>query len=137
MCRLMRPALNPAIPGDPARETEKVRRAIIAAVAAIAIAPGFLMVSAPVAHSAPCGTMAQYSASGSNQSDDCFNCIMSHPGGANAVNACTSDANIVSAPPQGAPANVPNDNCAVLLQPPNASVGAYNGCETANRATGR
>jgi hypothetical protein len=115
-------------------------KVIIAAVAALAVAPVSAL-AAPVASAdAPCGTMAQYGASGSNQSDACFNCIISHPGGGNAVGACTSDApaGIGNAPAQpAAPANPPNDNCAVLLQPPNASVGAYNGCETANRATGR
>jgi hypothetical protein len=44
------------------------------------------------------------------------------------------------APPQAnspaPPGNVPNDNCAKDLQPPNPSVGAYNGCELAKRATG-
>jgi hypothetical protein len=101
-----------------------MRKVIIAAVAAIAIAPGFLMVSAPVAHSAPCQGAVM-------PSDACLDCMRTYGGAEPAVHA-----NCYNAVSQQAPANVPNDSCAYNLQPPNPSVGAYQACETARQATG-
>jgi hypothetical protein len=105
-------------------------------MAAIAFAP---LPLAQANSGAPCGTMAQYGASGSSQSTACWDCIISHPGGGNAIANCTSDApagigNLPAAP--GAPANPPDDSCKWILNNPQAHVGAYDGCETARRATG-
>jgi hypothetical protein len=106
-----------------------MRKAIIAAVAALAIAPGFLMVSAP-ASAAPCAVGAPYS-------EACSNCIMEYSPVASGGNGQSSRTCYGDAVNEQAPANVsPNDPCAFNLQPPNPSVGAYNGCETARQATG-
>ena len=98
-----------------------MRKAIIAAVAAIALAP---LLMAPTASAAPCG------ASGTNEG-----------AGVPACQVCESTTNYSlacfdSGQPVQAPANPQNDPCAFNLQPPNPSVGAYNGCETARQATG-
>jgi hypothetical protein len=108
-----------------------MRKVIIAAVAALAIAP--FTASIPLAHADdPC---LQYTTNpadapklGYCESHRVLGC-----------DACGVPGVPAAAPaaPAVPPANVPNDNCAVLLQPPNASVGAYNGCEVANQATGR
>lgn len=104
-----------------------MRKTIIAAVAAIALAP--ITASMPVAHSAPaCDVNSGNAVTGPL----CQGCLSATPV-ANQSSACWG---LPAAAPVQVPANVPNDSCAVLLQPPNASVGAYNGCETAKRARG-
>lgn len=98
-----------------------MKKVILAAVVAIALAP-IATITSPVAYSAPC------SQSGPT-SQACQNCVLAQePNPA----LCFGDA-----VGQQAPANPPNDSCAPLLIPPNASIGAYNGCETARQAAGQ
>jgi hypothetical protein len=99
-----------------------MRKTIIAAVAAIAIAP---WVSAPAASANPCGP------AGSNafvNNEACGQCEVT------AANYATCFDPPAAA--QQAPKQAPNgpDNCAAALAPPNPSPGAYNGCETARQA---
>lgn len=97
-----------------------MKKTIIAAVAALAIAP--FTASIPVAHA------GDFPACSSLPDQARWQC--------NA--ACVQ----LQVPMQPMPCagntgsrNGP-DNCAVLLQPPNTSVGAFKGCETARQATG-
>jgi hypothetical protein len=97
-----------------------MRKTIIAAVAAVvAIGPIPLIVAAPASACDP-------------QQPGFQTCCNIAP----FLRECGG--NIGSGSPAAAavPANVPNDSCAYNLQPPNPSVGAYNGCETARQATG-
>jgi hypothetical protein len=102
----------------------EMRKTIIAAVAALAIAP--FTASIPVAHADPCVgvPVSQLEYCETHRVLGCDACGV--PGIAAAP----------APPPEAAPANVPNDSCAAALAPPNPSVGAYNGCETARRAQG-
>jgi hypothetical protein len=97
-----------------------MRRTIITAVAVIAIAPGFLMVSAP-ASANPCGPLSAHSTARA--------CTLCEVAAAGNVGVCFDDARL-------APASVPNEDCAWILKGPNPSPGAYQGCETAHRPTG-
>jgi hypothetical protein len=85
-----------------------MRKAIIAAVAALAIAP--FTASIPVAHADLCSA--------------------TYAPGSIGYNNCEAIANGQYPPPSGP------DPCAYNLQPPNPSPGAYQGCETARQATG-
>jgi hypothetical protein len=96
------------------------------AAAAIAFAP---FLAPGVAQADVCDVYQQW-----GQMDSYNGCEQNlHQGGQGSSRAAPPDP---GAPAPGAPANPPDDSCKWILNNPQAHMGAYDGCETARRATG-